>query len=94
MTLGKSLHFSASVTWGHSIVIVHLSRVALKTKTNKCHVERGLEYIMVISVYRKKKAQGDNMSTYSVELGIIGLNNMPFITVSDTECMSSDHKLF
>ena len=49
---------------------------------------------MVISVYRKKKAQGDNMSTYSVELGIIGLNNMPFITVSDTECMSSDHELF
>ena len=34
------------------------------------------------------------MSTYSVELGIIGLNNMPFITVSGTECMSSDHKLF
>ena len=58
VTLGKSLHFSASVTWGLSIVIVHLSRVALKTKTNKCHVERGLEYIMVISVYRKKKGTG------------------------------------
>ena len=36
--------------------IVHLSRVALKTKTNKRHVERGLDYNMVISVYGEKKA--------------------------------------
>lgn len=93
MTLGKSLHFSASVKRGCSIVIVHLSRVALKTKTNKCHVERGLDYNMVISVYGKKRHR-EIMSTYSVELGSIGLNNMPFITVSGTECMSSDHKLF